>query len=167
MQTDHQISNRTSDLMIVNNKKNCRIVEFAVPANHRVKLKEGEKKDKYLDLARELKRLRNMKVTVIPIVIGVLSTVIKGLGPRLGDLEIRGWVETTQTTALLRSVRLLRRLEETCCHSASGERPSAKTGGKNSQEVKSTYVFKIYEHFYFSLLFRENSSSLVLSNSTF
>ena len=35
-----------------------------------LKLKESEKKDKYIDLARELKKLWNVKVTVIPIVIG-------------------------------------------------------------------------------------------------
>ncbi len=32
-------------------------------------------KDKYLDLARELKKLWNMKVTIIPIVIGAFGTV--------------------------------------------------------------------------------------------
>ena len=53
----------------------------------------------------------NMKVTVIPIVIGVLCTVIKGLVQGLKDLKIRGQVETIQTTALLRSDRLLRVLE--------------------------------------------------------
>ena len=37
------------------------IVDFAVPADHKIKLKEGEKKDKYLDLARESKKLWNMK----------------------------------------------------------------------------------------------------------
>ena len=37
-------------------KKICKIVDFAVPADHRINLKEGEKKDKYLDLARELVR---------------------------------------------------------------------------------------------------------------
>ena len=30
-------------------------MDFAVPADHKVKLKESEKRDKYLDLARELK----------------------------------------------------------------------------------------------------------------
>ncbi len=30
------------------------MVDFALPAEHRVKLKESEKKDKYQDLAREL-----------------------------------------------------------------------------------------------------------------
>ncbi len=46
-------------------KKICKIVDFAVPADHRIKLKECEKRDKYLDLARELKKLWNMKVTII------------------------------------------------------------------------------------------------------
>ena len=35
-------------------KRDCKIVDFAVPADHRIKLKESEKKDKYLDLARTL-----------------------------------------------------------------------------------------------------------------
>ena len=54
-------------------------MNFAVSADHRVKLKESKKKDKYLDLARELKKLWNKQVTVVPIVIGALITVIKGL----------------------------------------------------------------------------------------
>ena len=41
-------------------------MDFAVPADDRVKLKENEKKDKYLDLAREFKKkLWNMKVTIV------------------------------------------------------------------------------------------------------
>ena len=58
IQTDHLISARRPDLIIINNKKKktCKIVDFAVPVDHRIKLKECEKKDKYLDLARELKK---------------------------------------------------------------------------------------------------------------
>ena len=74
-----------------------------------VKLKESEKRGKYLDLARELKKLWNMKVMVIPVVIGVLGTVTKGLVQRLEGLEIRGRDVTIQTTALLRSARILRK----------------------------------------------------------
>ena len=36
-------------------KWTCTIVNIAVPADHRVKLKQVEKSDKYLDLARVLK----------------------------------------------------------------------------------------------------------------
>ena len=32
-------------------------MDFVVPADHRVKLKENEKRDNYLDLARELKKI--------------------------------------------------------------------------------------------------------------
>ena len=93
--------------------RTCKIVDFAVPADHRIKLKECEKKDKYLDLARELKKLWNMKVTIIPIVIGAFGTVTKGLLKALEDLEVGGRVETIQTTALLGTARILRRVLET------------------------------------------------------
>ena len=72
------------------------------------------KKNKYLDLARELKKTMDMKVTIIPIVIGAFGTVTKGLLKGLDDLEFGGRVETIQTTALLRTARILRRVLETC-----------------------------------------------------
>ena len=74
-----------------NNQKKKRelakLPTLLVPADHRIKLKECEKKDKYLDLARELKKLWNMLVTTIPIVIGAFGTVTKGLLKRVEDLE--------------------------------------------------------------------------------
>ena len=94
-------------------KRTCKIVDFAVSVDHRMKLKECEKKDKYLDLARELKKLWNMKVTIIPIVIGAFGTVTKGLLKGLEDLEVGRRVETIQTTTLLRTARILRRVLET------------------------------------------------------
>ena len=93
-------------------KRICKIVDFAVPTNLRIKLKEFEKKDKYLDLARELKKLWNMKVTVIPIMIVAFGTVIQGLLKGLEDLEVGSRVETIQTTALLKTARILRRVLE-------------------------------------------------------
>ena len=88
-QTDHLISTRRPDLIIINNKKKkkriCKIVDFAVLADHRVKLKESEKKDKYLDLVRELNKLWNMKLTIITIVIGTLGTYTEGLIKGLED----------------------------------------------------------------------------------
>ncbi len=72
-----------------------------LPLEHRVELKETEKKDKYLDLDRELKKLYNIKVTITAIVIGAFGTVTKGLLKRLEDLKVGSRVETIQTTALL------------------------------------------------------------------
>ena len=88
-QTDHPILARQPDLVIINKeKRTCQIVNFGFPDDHRVKLKES-KKDKCLNLARELKKLWNMKVTVIPILIDALGTVTKGLVKGREDLEIR------------------------------------------------------------------------------
>ena len=94
-------------------KRICKIIDFAVPADHRIKLKECETRDKYLDLARELKKLWNMKVTIIPIVIGAFDTVTKRLLKGLEDLEVGDRVETIQTIALLKTARILRRVLET------------------------------------------------------
>ena len=46
IQTDHLITARRPDLVIVNKKKGgtCQIVDFAVAADHRIKPKEIEKK---------------------------------------------------------------------------------------------------------------------------
>ena len=48
-----------------------------------------------------------MKVMVLLIEVSALATNLKGLIKRLEDLEIRGQVETIQTTALFRSARIL------------------------------------------------------------
>ena len=126
IQSDHLISAKRPDLIIFS------IVDFAVPAVHRVKFKESAKKDKYLDLTRELKKLWNMKVTVIPIVIGVLFTVTEGLVQGPEDMKIRGRVEIVQTKVLLRSTRILRRVLETCCHSNSSKGLSGNADVKTS-----------------------------------
>ena len=87
-------------------------MDFTVPADNRIKLKECEKKNKYLEIAKELKKIWNMKVTIIPIEIGAFGTVIKGLLKRLEDLEVGGQVGIIQTTALLRTARKLRSVQE-------------------------------------------------------
>ena len=56
-------------------KRIYKIVDFAVPAEHRIKLKEWEKKNKYLDLAWELRKLWNMAATIIQIMIGAFGTL--------------------------------------------------------------------------------------------
>ena len=93
--TDHLISARRPDLIIINNnnkkRRTCKIVDFA----------------------RELKKLWNMKVTIIPIVIGAFGKVTKGLWKGLDDLEVSRRVATIQTTASLRTARILRRVPET------------------------------------------------------
>ena len=56
IKTDQQILTRRSNWMLNNkNKRSWHRVDFPLPADHGVKIKESEKIDKYLDLAWELK----------------------------------------------------------------------------------------------------------------
>ena len=65
----------------------------------------------YKVLAGELKKKKqwNMKITVIQIFETISKISMKGLE----KLEFRSWAETIQTTAFLRSARVLRRVLET------------------------------------------------------
>ena len=83
-QINHTILARRPDLILINKKKRiCYLAVFVVPVDHRMKIKESEKIDKYWDLAWGLKKLWNMKVTVIPIVVGAL-----GKSPKVWKKEI-------------------------------------------------------------------------------
>ena len=56
-------------------KKNlCQIIDFACPYDERVDNKELEKIKHYQDLARKLRKIWNMKVNVVSLVIGALAT---------------------------------------------------------------------------------------------
>ena len=55
----------------------------------------------------------NRIAIVIPIVTDIFGTVLKGLVRRLEELEIGGRTENIQTTALLRSTRILRWVRKT------------------------------------------------------
>ena len=68
--------------------------------------RKQQQKEKYLDLARELRKLWDMRVTVIPFVIGALGTVHKSLEKGLEELE--DCSEYSEES---------RKSEETCCHS--------------------------------------------------
>ena len=87
-------------------------MDFAILADPSIKLKESEKRAKDLDLAGELKKTWNIKMMVISIVIGMLGTIPKGLAKGVEEFEIRGQVDTIQTTALFRSERIPRRVLE-------------------------------------------------------
>ena len=60
--------------------RNYSVMDFTVPEDLRVKIKVSEKIDKYLNLARDMKSQRNIRLTVI-------SNVISAIGTDQKDLE--------------------------------------------------------------------------------
>ena len=81
-QTDHQLEHNRPDLVVDIQQAVCQIIDVAVPEDARVELKKKEKIGKYQDLARE-----SIKRRVVPIVVGALGTIPKGL---VGHLESLG-----------------------------------------------------------------------------
>ena len=73
VQMDHEIYGRRPDVIVVQKDKNlCQIIDFACPYDGRADTKELEKIEQYQDLAQELRKIWNMKVKAIPLVIGAL-----------------------------------------------------------------------------------------------
>ena len=122
IKTDRLISARLQDFVIVNEKKkNFSVVDFAVPTDHRVKLKESEKSNKYLNLARELK---------IYGTIGSLLNIPFGLVKEMEDLKISGPSRLQYYYDRSEYWEESWRLEETCCYSNYRVKPSTNAGVK-------------------------------------
>ena len=118
VQTDHKTSTRRPDLVLINKKRRSyHFVDFSVLADHRRRRRKKKKKKVKREtntwaLPENWKKLRNMRMTVIPIVVGAPGTVSKGLEKRQKELEIRGRIEIIEAKTLLRSARILSRVLE-------------------------------------------------------
>ena len=80
---------RIPDLVIVDKKeRSCKIIDFAVPRDSRTEEKEKDKIEKYQELGRELQKIWNLKVKIIPLVAGSLGAIPKQFGNRLKQIGI-------------------------------------------------------------------------------
>ena len=78
--TDHVIKARRPDLVAVDKKRRtCKIINFAVSGDSRIKEKDKQKIEKYQDLRRELKKIWNVTVKIIPLVVGSLVLYLNSL----------------------------------------------------------------------------------------
>ena len=113
LQTDHFITAGRPDMIFVDKEHyECQIIDFAIPYDTRVDDKEVEKIEKYLDLARELKKVWNMKVTVVPLVVGALGTPAKALEKRLKTIGIETKITELQKAVLIHTSRILQKVLE-------------------------------------------------------
>ena len=90
----------------------CKITDFAVPGDSRIEDKEKDKIQKYQDLGGELQKIWNVKVKIIPLVVGSLGAIPKQFGNRLKQIGIAVGTAQVQKTVLLGTARILRRLLE-------------------------------------------------------
>ena len=113
IQADHVIEARRPDMIIVEKKgKKGQIIDLAVLYDTKVDEKEKEKIQKYQDMRRELKKLWNKNMKVIPIIVGALGTTPSKLPKRLKEIGINTKILELQKTVLLHSARILRKVPE-------------------------------------------------------
>ena len=113
IQTDHITEARRPDLVVVDKKeRSCKIIDFAVPGDSRIEEKEKDKIEKYQDLGRELQKIWNVQVKIIPLVVGSLGAIPKQFGNRLRQIGITAGTAQVQKTVLLGTIRILRKVLE-------------------------------------------------------
>ena len=76
--TDKEVTANRSDILIKNKKEKTRtLIDVAISADRNGMQKEEEKKLKYNSLGTEIQR--NLKCTIIPVIIGATGIVTKSL----------------------------------------------------------------------------------------
>ena len=106
-------------------------MDFSVPADHNIKLKESEKRDKYLNLAEKTMDYESNGDTNYKWCAWCshqrIGTESGGLGNKMtsGDHPDYSIAEIGPNTE-----KSPWKLEETCCHSNFNEKPSAGAGVK-------------------------------------
>ena len=75
-QIDRTIANNKPDITICDNeKRTCMLIDVAISGDRNVIKKEAENILKYKDLTIEIRRMWNVKIKVIPVIIGATGTI--------------------------------------------------------------------------------------------
>ena len=106
------IEARLPDMVIIDKTKNeCKIIDFACPFDSRIEEREKDKMKGY-DLKRQVKKIWNMPVKVIPVVVGALGTTPKKLKQWLSNIGIERRTVELQKAAILYSARIFQSVLE-------------------------------------------------------
>ena len=101
--TDKVLKHNQPDSTLVHeDTQKWTLIDIAVPADQNITRTEEENVEKYQELAFEIRKSRGAsKVTIIPIVIGVLGSISKGAKTWFGKLDVPGFLGSVQLSATL------------------------------------------------------------------
>ena len=104
-QTDRNIPNNKSDIIIRDNKKGtCMLIDVANSGDRNVIKKEAEKILNYKDLTAHVE----CKTKVTPVIIGVTGTISKSFRKYVSNIPRNHEVKELQKTAILGTAHILR-----------------------------------------------------------
>ena len=99
-------------VLVDKKERSCKTIDLAVPGDSRIQEKQKDKIEKYQDLGRDLQKIWNVKVKIIPLVVGSLGAISKQFGNRLKKTGIIAGTAQVQKTVLLGTARILRKVFE-------------------------------------------------------
>jgi hypothetical protein len=111
VQTDRTFPNNKPDIVIRDNEKGtCMLIDVAVPGDRNLIQKEAKKILKYKDLTIETQFIWNVKIRVIPIIIGATGTISKSFRKYVSTIPGNHEVKELKKSATLGTAHILRKV---------------------------------------------------------
>ena len=85
------------------------LIDMSIPTERNTSLKTAEKLSKYKDLEIEIEKTWGMKTTTVPVIIGALGLVKKGIETYIGKIPGNIRIAELQEIVLLGTVHIIRR----------------------------------------------------------
>ena len=108
--TDRTIKANRPDIIIKDRKKKqCLLIDMTIPSDKNISLKEFEKLSKYKDLEIETTKMWQLKTTTIPVVVGALGVIKKGVDRYLSMIPGNPSLYEIQKIVLTGTAHILRK----------------------------------------------------------
>ena len=89
VETPKKLDHNKPDVVLIDRvNKSWIVIDFSVPIDQNVVSKEEEKISHYSNLCSEIRKLHNVKTTIVPLVIGALGVISKNFKPYLKSIGI-------------------------------------------------------------------------------
>ena len=106
-----QMERNCPDVVVVDREKKWRkIVDFSVPWDKNVRVKEDEKTEKYSPLSLQVRRLHGVSIVVVPIVVVCLNIVSDRLEKNLKELGLADVQGDPQISAIIGTANILKKV---------------------------------------------------------
>ena len=102
--------NRPDITVLDHTSKYWTFVDFSVPWDRNIQLKEDEKIERYSPLAKEIRKMHGVSTSVVPLVIGSLGVVSSRLEGFLKELGIPDVVGGMQASAVIGTTLILQKV---------------------------------------------------------
>lgn len=109
--TDKEIRANRPDIVVkLKNERQCFLIDMSVPSDDNTSVKLMEKLSKYKDLEIEISKMWHMKTETLPVIIGALGVIKKGLEKYTEKIPGNVCIYELQKITLLGTAHILRRV---------------------------------------------------------